>query len=99
MRWMKEKVEEQEKEKEPPVRARQQVASRESPATRRCACGEHVTGWLPWETAARYLCRTVRDVAHLRFTSWIFLCQAFFKFSPSRPDSTLLHRLLVLALR
>lgn len=35
----------------------------------------------------------------LRFTSWIFLCQAFFKFSPSRPDSTLLHRLLVLALR
>ena len=96
---MKEKVEEQEKEKEPPVRARQQVASRESPATRRCACGEHVTGWLPWETAARYLCRTVRDVAHLRFTSWIFLCQAFFKFSPSRPDSTLLHRLLVLALR
>ena len=61
MRWMKEKVEEQEKEKEPPVRARQQVASRESPATRRCACGEHVTGWLPWETAARYLCCTVRD--------------------------------------
>ena len=48
VRRTNEKVEEQEKEKEPPVRARQQVASRESPATRRCACGEHVTGWLPW---------------------------------------------------